>query len=120
MSIRRYLAFFCFGLGLLVQVAAHAAAVPVIESSQTMDCDEMQHSKISGPVSEGMSGESREPCKEMTLGCLVAMNCVSPLFATDDTSGGFKPYIDRQSFLAPIANTLHGQPLAPEAPPPRL
>ena len=120
MNLARILALILLFSGLLVQVSAQAAAMPSAEMAQSMDCEEMQATMTDGTVGQDEPSGSRGPCDQMTLGCLVAMNCVSPLLMGDGSAATFQRFIDSQSFSPVTANTLFSQPLAPEAPPPRL
>ncbi len=69
-SIGRFLAVVLFGLGLFVQSAAQAAAVPQLEAAATVHCSEMGDMTME----EKTDGNSSEepPCDQRTLDGSVA------------------------------------------------
>ena len=76
----RALTLICFSFGLFVQVAAQAA-VPQIEVAGTTDCAEMVQGMPNHPmpgqvIADKDKVDQHGPCREMTLDCLVAMNCL--------------------------------------------
>lgn len=82
----RALTLICFSFGLFVQVAAQAA-VPQIEVAGTTDCAEMVQGMPNHPmpgqvIADKDKVDQHGPCREMTLDCLVAMNCLPPLALT--------------------------------------
>ena len=82
----RALTLICFSFGLFVQVAAQAA-VPQIEVAGTTDCAEMVQGMPNHPmpgqvIADKDKVDQHGACREMTLDCLVAMNCLPPLALT--------------------------------------
>ena len=119
MTVLRSLALLCISFGLFVQVAAHAAAVPQIQMAE-MDCAEM-HQSASGQMSmQDQAPDDSGPCKTMSLDCLIAMNCIPPMFFSNIAAGtvALQPY--RPLFQAPGKDGLPGSSSAPEPPPPEI
>lgn len=115
----RYLRAFvliCFSLGLFVQVAAQASAMPQVQTASAMDCSEMAHSEHGDmkmqPADDG------GPC-DITLECLVAMNCIPPI-ALADPAPANAPFAAFQTPYQPDGSVrLKGSPIPPESPPPQ-
>jgi hypothetical protein len=112
----RAFALICFSLGLFVQVAAQASATPQVQAAGAMDCSEMAHSGHGDmkmqPADEG------GPCN-MTLECLVAMNCIPPI-ALADPAPADAPFAAPGTPYQPDGIVrLKGSPLPPESPPPQ-
>lgn len=108
----------CFGFGLFVQVAAHAAAVPQFDMAE-MDCSEMANTMPEHMSAEREPADRGEPCQDMALDCLVAMNCLPP-FALGDTGAPQAPPAPvSMTYLPAIADRLESRPLLPESPPPQ-
>lgn len=107
----------CFGL--FVQVAAHAAAVPEIETVEMVDCAEMTQAMSEHMDAEKKSSDRNEPCQDMTLECLVAMNCL-PVLALIDAGAPQTPSLAAETaYLPAIADRLKGRRMQPESPPPQ-
>lgn len=125
----RALTLILFSAGLFVQVAAQAA-VPQNEMAGSADCAEMaqsmaehgmsEHAMPEQMVSETDSTEQRGPCCEMTLDCLVAMNCLPPLALAGSGLAHAESFPIAPAYLAAGASRLESQPLTPEYPPPRI
>ncbi len=119
----RALALICFSLGLFVQVAAQAA-VPQIEVAGTSDCAEMvqstpEHTMPGQVMADKDNADQHGPCREMTLDCLVAMNCLPPLALTGAGLAQTEPLFVAPQYLSASASRLESQPLPPESPPPQ-
>ena len=115
----RVLTLICFSFGLFVQVAAQAA-VPMEEPAGMADCAEMAQG-MSQQMSDAMTlAEDEGPCSEMSLECLVAMNCVPPLTLPGDSATDAGQISPSQSFLPAGINRLESEPLMPESPPPQI
>lgn len=117
MTVLRSLSLLCISFGLFVQVAAHAAAVPQIQMAE-MDCAEM-HQSASGQMSmQDQAPDDSRPCKAMSLDCLVAMNCIPPMFLSDTADNAVTLQSYRPLYQAPGKDWLPGSSSAPEPPPP--
>jgi len=109
----RVLTLICFSLGLFVQVAAQAA-VPqneVAEMAQAMP----EHSMDADDRSSDREG----CCPDMTIDCLVAMNCMPPLALTGMGSLGAAPLNFALSYHAATSDGLEKEHPRPESPPPQ-
>ena len=119
MSFFKSLALICSLFSLFVQGAAYAAAMPQDEMTQTMDCAEMASHDASQP--DARKGHDNEnPCKNMTLGCLVAMGCIAPLSFSGVSAITLAPPIPTATFTATLTAKLHGKLTLPESPPPQM
>jgi len=117
-SIGRFLAVVLFGLGLFVQSAAQAAAVPQLEAAATVHCSEMGDMTME----EKTDGNSSEepPCDQRTLDCVVAMGCLAPANIPDTNDKSLAPLrVDRKIYLTGDLMGLKGRLLTPESPPPQ-
>ena len=119
----RALTLICFSFGLFVQVAAQAA-VPQIEVAGTTDCAEMvqgmpNHTMPEQVMADKDNAEQHGPCCEMTLDCLVAMNCLPPLALTAAGLAQTESLFVAPQYLSASASRLESQPLPPESPPPQ-
>lgn len=106
-----------------MQVAAQAA-VPQIEVAGTTDCAEMvqgmpNHTMPEQVMADKDDADQHGPCREMTLDCLVAMNCLSPLALTGAGLAQTEPFFVAPQYLSASASRLESQPLPPESPPPQ-
>ena len=111
-----------------MQVAAQAA-VPQSDMAGSADCAEMaqgmpEHSMSEHAMPEQMvsatdSTEQHGSCCEMTLDCLVAMNCLPPLALTGSGLAHAGPLPIAPTYLVASASRLESQPLPPESPPPQ-
>lgn len=108
------------GLGLFVQVAAHAAALPQANTHDMSDCFVTAQGTQDRAGSQDKAPHHGGPCKNMTLGCLVAMNCLSPLALADSGSEMVAPVVVGTPYLAAIASRLGSHPAPPESPPPQV
>ncbi|MCB2062209.1 MULTISPECIES: hypothetical protein [Sphingomonadales] len=117
MTILRAFAVLCMSFGLFVQVAAHAAAVPQLQVAE-MDCAEMHQSAPGQMSMQDQVPDDSGPCKNKTLDCLVAMNCIPPLFMSDTTAGSVALQFHRPLYQASGKDWLPGSSSAPEPPPP--
>ena len=107
------------GLGLFVQVAAHAAALPQIDAHDMSDCAVSAQSAQDRDVSQDQAPDRSGPCKNMTLGCLVAMNCLSPMALAGSGSEMVAPVVVGAPYVPAIASRLGSHPAPPESPPPQ-
>ncbi|MFW2448482.1 MAG: hypothetical protein ACN4E6_14265 [Qipengyuania pacifica] len=119
----RALTLICFSFGLFVQVAAQAA-VPQIEVAGTTDCAEMVQGMPNHPmpgqvIADKDKVDQHGPCREMTLDCLVAMNCLPPLALTAAGLAQTESLFVAPQYLSASASRLESQPLPPESPPPQ-
>ena len=128
MTFIRALTLICFGFGLFLQVAAQAA-VPQSELARSADCAEMaqnmaeqampEHTMSEQMMAETDTTDQHGPCREMTLDCLVAMNCLPPLALTAAGLAQTEPLFVAPQYLSASASRLESQPLPPESPPPQ-
>ena len=89
MSLAKALALLCCAFSLFVQVAAHAAAVPQPQSAG-MDCAEMMQAMPQHQMDDQDNrSDVQECCPDMSLDCLVAMHCLSPLALTPPPQSSF-------------------------------
>jgi len=117
-SIIRILALVLFGLGLFVQAAAQAAAVPQVEAAEIVHCSEMSDAMMEKMAHDGSSEE--QPCDQMTLDCVVPMGCLAPATVPDaDSVSLTAPPTDRDTDRVGDLAGLKGGLLAPESPPPQ-
>lgn len=115
MQVPRLLALVLIGLGLFVQSSAYAAARPAAPISMDRHCQEMMQQAENGVV-----GSDEEPCTEKRLDCLVAMNCIAPLFLTDSIVPTSLLAAERQAY-APLPASARLRSLrGPEPPPPEM
>ena len=106
-----------------MQVAAQAA-VPQIEVAGTTDCAEMvqgmpNHTMPEQVMADKDDADQHGPCREMTLDCLVAMNCLPPLALTAAGLAQTESLFVAPQYLSASASRLESQPLPPESPPPQ-
>jgi len=112
----RAFALICFSLGLFVQVAAQASATPQVQTASAMDCSEMAHSGHGD--AEMQPADEGGPC-DMTLECLIAMNCIPPI-ALADPAPADAPFPSARAPYQPDGFArLNGLPMRPESPPPQ-
>lgn len=116
----RALALVCFGFGLFVQVAANAAAVPQAELARMGDCSHAGQ-EMSGHGMNSMEGSSdhKGSCPDMTLECLIAMNCLPPLALLDTGPAQPAPLPAARIYGLASAAPLEGELARPESPPPQ-
>jgi hypothetical protein len=122
-TLIRALTLICFSFGLFVQVAAQAA-VPQSELAGSADCAEMvqgmpNHTMPEQVMADKDNADQHGPCCEMTLDCLVAMNCLPPLALTGSGLAHTEPLFVAPEYLSASASRLESQPLPPESPPPQ-
>lgn len=117
-SLVRAFALVCVCLALFVQSAAQAAAPPPLETTQSVDCSEMDDGMAESMATERSS--DKKPCDRMTLGCLLAMGCIAPMAIPDAASGGATVLLLQHApHIAGTSAGLHSRPLPPESPPPQ-
>jgi hypothetical protein len=104
-----------FGLGLFVQSAAQAAAVPRLETAGTVHCSEMGDMTME-EMTDGDPSEEL-PCDRMTLDCLVAMGCLAPANIPDTNDKNLAP-LRTEGEIYPTGDLtgLKGRLLTPESP----
>lgn len=119
-KLLRALVLICLGLGLFVQVAAQASAMPVSPSENSADCAEMAQSMPEHMDVDRDGSDQTGPCRDMSLDCLVAMNCLSPLMLTGADMGALHSPIITSSYLSSLADRLQNMPMPPESPPPQF
>jgi len=117
-SIFKTLALICSLFSLFVQGAAYAAAMPQGEMIRTMDCAEMA-SHDANQMDARKAADTDNPCKNMTLGCLVAMGCIAPLSLSGVSMIVLDSPVPASTFSAAVADELHGKLTRPEFPPPQ-
>lgn len=116
--IFRAFAVICFLLGLFVQGAAQAAAVPQMPPAEMPDCAEMAPDRAGQMASKKQSDQSK-PCDDMSLGCLVAMGCLAPIALPGPFVADPPPPIGGATFTPGHTNGLEGRLMRPESPPPQ-
>lgn len=120
MSMAKAFALMCCVFSLFVQVAAHAAAVPQAQTGG-MDCADMAQGM---PLHEAADQDepTEEPgcCPDMTLGCLVAMNCLSPLAIAGTSAQEPARFRFSPIYLPMTASILESGVASPESPPPQF
>ena len=116
--IFRAFAVICFLLGLFVQGAAQAAAVPQLPPAEMTDCAEMAQDMTGDMASKKQSDESK-PCDDMSLGCLVAMGCLAPIALPGPFVADPAPPIAGATFTPGHTDGLEGRLMRPESPPPQ-
>ena len=119
MGYVRALLFICFGIGLFVQVAAQAAALPQPSKMDAIDCSQMMQRTVGDLDLEEGSSRNHDPCDEMTLDCLIAMNCLPPLNLTSSPSDHSPLPGIGTVYPAGLAVRLEHRALRPESPPPK-
>ncbi|WP_431470166.1 hypothetical protein [Sphingosinithalassobacter sp. LHW66-3] len=118
MRFLRALAFICFSFGLFVQIAAQAA-VPQSEPAEMAECAEMAQASAEHGMGSQDESDREGPCPDMTLDCLVAMNCLPPLALSGGGSMQAAPFPAAASYLTRDAVRLVSEPMRPESPPPQ-
>lgn len=118
MKFLRALTLICFGFGLFVQVAAQASAVPQVQTGDMVDCAEMAKSMPMKADEE--PSDQTGCCENMTLGCLVVMNCVPPLSLTNAGMLDAAPPAIEPAYDPTQAYVLDSRAIVPEAPPPQI
>lgn len=115
----RALALLFVSCSLFVQVAANAAAVPQLRVSE-MECAQMAQSmQQHQTIGLDEPSDNQGCCPDMSLDCLVAMNCLSPLAIT--AINAYQPAASQipASYLPAVSRMLEGKPPPPESPPPQ-
>lgn len=116
MRLFRIVIFLLAGVGLTVQAAAYAAAPAVLQGKAATHCAGM------AMVGQGLmqeQGNPCTPCKDMSLSCLVSMNCL-PLFLPSPSvaePAAFK--VSGDSFTSMPVAPPSGRSLGPLPPPPK-
>lgn len=119
MRLFRACALVLLGLALFVQVAAHAAALPQADVHDMSDCMVSAQGGQDRADPQDQAPDRNGPCKNMTLGCLVAMNCLSPMALAGSGTEMVAPVIVGALFVSAIANRLGSHPAPPDSPPPQ-
>lgn len=118
----RALAVACLALGLFVQVAAHAATAPQVrteaQTAGAMNCSEMAHRVSTHEDAGKRHSDGDGPC-DMTLGCLVAMNCIAPMALPGSVSADALFPSARAPYQPDAIVRLKSSPTPPESPPPQ-
>lgn len=118
-NISKAFALICCVFSLFVQVAAHAAAVPQSDPVY-MDCAEMAQAMPQHQVSDqDMPSNQEGCCPDMTLECLVSMNCLPPLLPAGSTSHEPSALRFAPIYLPIAADPLESQLPLLESPPPQ-
>ena len=93
----RALGLILVGVGLFVQTAAHASALPQEPSMVERNCNDM--------VMDTTDDEAeRSPCADLRLDCLVALGCIPPLVMAQDLAAVQVPLaMATTTTLAPVA-----------------
>jgi len=116
MRVPRLLALVLIGLGLFVQSSAYAAARPASPEAMDRHCQEMMVQQAENAV----VGSDEEPCTEKRLDCLVAMNCIAPLFLADSVMPTSLLAAERQAYTPLPASARLRSLRGPEPPPPEM
>lgn len=119
MKFIRSLALLCFGFGLFVQIAAHAAIVPQAAAVEMVDCSDMAQAMPEHRMGGGEEYDREGTCPDMTLECLVAMNCLPPLALSGGGPTQLAPFPANRSYLTFDSVRLVNEPGRPESPPPQ-
>jgi len=106
-------------LGLFVQGAAYAAAAPQAAMAASIDCAQTASHDAGQDDARNPSG-TRGPCKNMTLGCLVVMGCIAPLVLPEPSAAEPDLPVPAAPYAAAWTDTLKGQLIRPEFPPPQI
>jgi hypothetical protein len=117
-SIFRAFAVICFLLGLSVQAAAQAAAVPQMPPTETIDCAEMAQG-MTGQMAKKKQSDRSKPCDNMSLSCLVAMGCLAQLALPGSFVADPALPITDAAFPISLGDGLEGRLIRPESPPPQ-
>lgn len=108
----RALGLILVGVGLFVQTAAHASALPQEPSMVERNCNDM--------VMDTTDDEAeRSPCADLRLDCLVALGCIPPLVMTQDLAVVRVPLAVASQFTDLAFFELTGTGAGPEPPPPQ-
>lgn len=119
MSVFRFLAVILFSLGLLVQGAAQASAMPQPQDA-AMDCAEMSiEMSMDTGADVDRSADTNMPCKGMGLDCLVAMGCIGALALTDSQVVEDAKAVGAEKPQPDLFAGLDGRLIRPESPPPQ-
>lgn len=92
--------------------------MPRVAASQMMNCDEMMQEEQM--VKENQVPDRDKPCENMSLDCLVAMNCVPPLIIGDVRPADAPVRAIRASYGVDQTIRLEARSLPPESPPPQI
>lgn len=120
MKFIRALTMVFISFGLFVQFAAHAA-VPQYEGAEMTDCAEMarpmsERSMDAADISSAPEGR----CPDMTVECLIAMNCLPPLASSAAHPVDVAPLNVSRSYHATALGGLESELPRPESPPPQI
>lgn len=116
--IFRAFAVICFLLGLFVQGAAQASAMPQMPPAEMTDCAEMARD-MPRQISSEKQSDQDGPCGDMSLDCLVAMGCLAPIALPGAFVANPAPPIGGAAFTPGRQGRLEGRPMRPESPPPQ-
>ena len=119
MRLFKSFAVICCLLSLFVQGVAYAAAAPQAAKITSIDCAQMASHDAGLDDARNASG-IRGPCKNMTLGCLVAMGCIAPLVLPEPSAAEPVLPVPVAPYAAAWADTLKGHLIGPEFPPPQI
>ena len=108
----RALGLILVGVGLFVQTAAHASALPQEPIMVERNCNDM--------VMDTTDDEAeRSPCADLRLDCLVALGCIPPLVMAQDLAAVQVPLAVASQFTDFAFFKLTGTGTGPEPPPPQ-
>lgn len=112
-------AMICSLLSLFVQGAAYAAAMPQSEMTMAIDCAEMAPDDAGQPDAR-KTQDSGNPCKNTTLGCLVAMGCIAPLSLSGPSAIILDSPVPASTFSAALVDKLKDHFSRPDLQPPQM
>lgn len=115
MTLSRTLFLILAGLGMLFQFTATAAASPVAPTTAS-ECEQMAMME----ADDGLGLPPREgySCSEMSLDCLVAMQCLVTVGTVDNPTSSAANVAGRQQVIAFLAMQLPTLTGPPDSPPP--
>lgn len=103
-----------------MQVAAQAA-VPQNEVAEMVDCAEMAQAMPEHSMdADDTSSDHEGTCADMTLECLVAMNCMPPLALAGAVALDTAPVNFTPSYDTITLGGLEKEHPRPESPPPQI
>lgn len=73
-----------------------------------------------GQAENAASGDDEGRCTEMRLDCLVAMNCIAPLFASDEIAPVLPAAAGERAYTPLRTAAWLGSSRGPEPPPPQM
>ena len=116
MRAARLLALLLIGLALFVQSSAYAAARPAPPQSMDRHCQDMMIEHAESMAAHG----DEEPRRQKRLDCLVAMDCIAPLFLADSAVPPGAIVAEQQIYASSPPAAQMRVSRGPEPPPPEV